>query len=192
MGDKWIQTEKVLSDHRVREGYLSGSEKAVGRHCKTYDELVGVSTMLRKRIDRYVDRVVGYLPILERRKARRVITGAIYARLDDLTSGARPTAHDLRMVLREMGDPESLADAYYDDFHRSLLPNIDLRKSLHRFFTVLMVVALAFVVIGLIELVAGSANFMVFVLGGIMGIMVVLYQMFVQPYVDGLTPSREY
>lgn len=151
--------------------------------------------MLRKRVDRYVDRVVSYLPILERRKARRVITGAIYARLDDLTGGMRPTAHDLRMVLREMGDPESLADAYYDDFHRSILSviaNIDPRKSLHRFFTVLMVVALLFVTVGVVEMVAGTANFMVFVWGGIMGIVVVLYQMFVQPYVEGLTPSREY
>lgn len=167
----------------------------MGRHCKTYDELVGVSTVLRKRIDRYVDRVVGYLPILERRKARRVITGAIYARLDDLTGGTKPTGHDLRLVLREMGDPESLADAYYDDFHKSwlaMLLNIDLKKSLHGFFTVLMVIAFAFVSIGVVELVVGSANFMVFVWGGIMGIMVVLYQMFVQPYMEGLTPSREY
>jgi len=73
-----------------------------------------------------------------------------------------------------------------------MLLNIDLGKSLHRFFTVLMVVALAFVAIGIVELVVGSANFMVFVCGGIMGIMVVFYQMFVQPYMEDLEPSREY
>ena len=142
--------------------------------------------MLRKRVNRYVDRVVSCLPISERRRARRVITGAIYARLDDLTGGTRPTAHDLRLVLREMGKPESLADAYYDDFHRSIFKNIDLRKSLHRFFTVLMVAALLFVAVGIGELVTGAGNLLVLVWGGSLGVIVVLYQMLVQPRMEAL------
>ena len=137
--------------------------------------------MLKKRINRYVDRVVSYLPLLERRRARAVITSAIYARLHDITGDTKPTAHDLRMVLREMGHPRILADAYYDDFHRPMWKKLDLWKSLHRFITILTVAALILVAIGVLELVMGVGSMKGLVLGLALGMVVVFYQMLVQP-----------
>ena len=137
--------------------------------------------MLRKRVNKYVDRVVSYLPLLERRRARAVITSAIYARLHDITGDTKPTAHDLRLVLLEMGHPKTLADAYYDDFHTSWWKKLDLWKSLHRFITVLTVIALVLVAFGVLELVMGVGDMQGFVLGLTLGVVVVLYQMLIQP-----------
>lgn len=152
----------------------------MGRYFKKYDELVGVILMLRKRINRYVDCVVHYLPLLERRRARTIITAAIYARIDDITSGGKPTVHEFRMVLKEMGTPQSLAEAYYDDFCRSGFKKPDLWKSLHRFINVLTVLALVLVTYGVIELVMGAGIMQGFVVGLVLGVIVVFYQMLVQ------------
>lgn len=159
-------------------------------NCQTYDELIGVTDMLKKRVKRYVDRVVSYLPILERRKARVIITESIYARLDDLTSGMKPTRHDLHMVLREMGSPESLADAYYDDFHRPIWEKVDLWKFLHRFIHLLTILALVLVSIGMIELVMGAGNMQRMVVGLVLGMIVVFYQMLVQMRTSILADGR--
>lgn len=143
--------------------------------------------MLRKRIDKYVDRVVAYLPLLDRRKARAVITAAIYARLDDLTDGARPTSHDLRLVLTEMGHPRLLADAYYEDFHKSLWKKLakktDVWKFLHGFMMILTVAALVLVASGLVELIMGIGTMHGFAVGLVLGVIVVFYQMLIQPRV---------
>lgn len=137
--------------------------------------------MLRKRINRYVDCVVGYLPLLERRRARAIITSAIYARIDDITGGDKPTVHEFRMVLKEMGTPKSLAEVYYNDFCRSDRKRLDLWKFLHRFVNVITVLALILVVYGVIELMAGAGIISGFVFGLILGVIVVFYQVLVQP-----------
>lgn len=143
--------------------------------------------MLKKRVNRYVDRVVRYLPLLERRRARAVITAAIYARLEDITGNMKPTSYDLRMVLREMGHPRHLAEAYYHDFHVSIWEKVDVWKCLHRLILVLTVAALALVVCGVFELVMGVGNMTGFMLGLSLAVVVVLYQMAVQPRV----PTKE-
>lgn len=141
-------------------------------------------------MNRYVDRVVSYLPLLDRRKARAVITSAIYARLDDITGGSRPTAYDLRQVLSEMGRPRMLADAYYNDFHKSLWKKPDLWKSLHRFITVLTIAALILVAIGLAELIMGVGSMSGFITGLSLGVIVVLYQMLISPRVTIAADGR--
>lgn len=143
--------------------------------------------MLRRRVNRYVDRVVSYLPLLERRRARSVITSAIYARLDDITGNMKPTPHDLRMVLREMGHPKHLAEAYYCDFHVSVWDKLDIWKCIHRLVLVLTVVALVLVVFGVLELVMGVGNMGGFMLGLSLGVVVVFYQMVIQPRI----PTKE-
>lgn len=143
--------------------------------------------MLRRRVNRYVDRVVSYLPLLERRRARSVITSAIYARLDDITGNMKPTPHDLRMVLREMGHPKHLAEAYYRDFHVSVWDKLDIWKCIHRLVLVLTVVALVLVVFGVLELVMGVGNMGGFMLGLSLGVVVVFYQMVIQPRI----PTKE-
>lgn len=137
--------------------------------------------MLKKRVNRYVDRVVSYLPLLERRRARAVITAAIYARLEDITGNLKPTPHDLRMVLREMGQPRELAEAYYQDFHVSFLDKLDLWKCIHRLILILTGAALLLVVGGVLELVMGVGDMRGFILGLGLGMIVVFYQMIVQP-----------
>lgn len=143
--------------------------------------------MLKKRINRYVDRVVSYLPFLERRKARAVITAAIYARLDDITGSLKPTAHDLRLVLREMGHPRHLAEAYYHDFHVSIWTKLDFWKCMHRLIIAITMAALVLVAVGVVELVMGVGNMKGFMLGLSLSMIVVLYQMVVQPRI----PQKE-
>ena len=153
----------------------------MGRHFETYDEFVGVEHMLRKRISRYVDSVVSYLPLMERRRARAVITSAIYARIDDITGGGKPTVHEFRLILKEMGTPQSLAEAYYQDFCKSSGKRPDLWKWMRRFINVLTALALILVVYGMIELMAGAGIIFGFVVGLSLSVIVVFYQMLVQP-----------
>lgn len=136
--------------------------------------------MLKKKIKRYVDRVVSYLPILERRKARLIITESIYARLEDLTTGMRPTRQDLYSVLREMGSPESLADAYYEDFYRPLYKRIDIQKMLQGMLHGIMILALTLVVVGMVDLLMGAENMKGLMVGLILAVIAVFGKMIVQ------------
>ena len=136
--------------------------------------------MLKKRVKRYVDRVVSYLPILERRKARAIITESIYARLDDLTMGMKPSRYDLRNVLSELGSPETLADAYYADFCRPFYEKMDLWRVLHRVIQVITVLALVLVGFGMADLVTGAGNLQGLMTGLVLAVIVVFYQMLMQ------------
>lgn len=136
--------------------------------------------MLKKRVKRYVDQVVSYLPILERRKARAIITASIYARLEDLTMGKKPTRLDLRSVLYEMGTPESLADAYYEDFHVPFYERVDLWRVLEMMIRVIFAASLCLIVSGMCELVLGVQNLQGLMTGLVLGTVVVFYRMLMQ------------
>lgn len=136
--------------------------------------------MLKKRIKRYVDQVVSYLPIFERKKARAIITSSIYARLDDLTMGMKPTRYDLRSVFVEMGAPEVVADAYYDDFYVPFYAKMDWRRMLQNLIRLMTVLSLVFVVFGLGGLILGTGSMRGLMAGLVLAVAVVFYQMLMQ------------
>lgn len=133
--------------------------------------------MRKKIIDRYIDAVLEYLPLRDRWMARKIISGMIYENLEYETNGMKPTTSDVRSVLREMGDPDDLAYAYYAEFHKPLFRTPDLRKIIDWIIKIFTALALVLVVIGIVGLVMGTTNMRYLVLGTVLGILVVLYQM---------------
>lgn len=145
--------------------------------------------MCKRMINRYVDKVLTYLPIRDRRKARKIITSMIYARLDDYTEGLRPLGRDVREVLRELGDPGELAYAYYAEFHRTL-PELNWEALRAKVIQVVTSVALILVIIGIAGLLLGSGNMTAIVVGTLLGVGVVFYRMVVLPTGKEYTPRR--
>lgn len=137
--------------------------------------------MHNKMTKRYIDKVVEYLPLRDRRKARTVINGMIHMNLEEYTDGHRPTNSDVRAVLREMGRPRELANAYYEEFHQPLLRPFNIKKVLAWIMRMLSALALVLVSVGVVGLIFGTANMGCMVSGTILGVLVVLYQMAVAP-----------
>lgn len=133
--------------------------------------------MHRKIINRYLDKVLEYLPIRDRRKARKIISDMIYEALEEHVDGKEPTPKEVRAILRELGTPGDLAYAYYAEFHKPLVLNFDVKKILNGVFRFISVLAFALVAAGVISLVVGDGNMIYIVFGTVLGVLVVLYQM---------------
>lgn len=133
--------------------------------------------MYRKTINRYLDKVLKYLPIRDRRKARKIISDMIYGALEEQMDGKKPTPMEVRAVLRELGTPSKLAYAYYAEFHKPLMLNVNVKKILDVVFRFISALALVLVVAGVISLAVGGENTIYIVLGTVLGVLVVLYQM---------------
>lgn len=137
--------------------------------------------MYRKITKRYIDRTVKYLPVRDRRKARTVIEGTILANLEDYTAGRRPTAGEVKLMLREMGRPRDVADAYYREFHKPLFFRLNIRKIFDWVMRLITVAAVLLVAVGVVGLILGADNTGCIVTGTILAIPVVFYQMAAAP-----------
>lgn len=133
--------------------------------------------MYRRIINRYLDKVLKYLPIRDRRKARKIISDMIYEVLEDYIDGKVATPKEVREALRELGTPGDLAYAYYAEFHKPLTFQFDVKKILNGVFRFISVLAFVFVAAGVISLAMGRENTIYIVFGTILGVLVVLYQM---------------
>ena len=133
--------------------------------------------MYRRIIDRYLKKVLEYLPVRDRRKARRIISGMIYEMLEEHTDREKPTAKEVREVLKELGTPGELAYAYYDEFHKPLKIHLDVKKIFQGLFRFITVLASILVAAGVISLVMGVGSMIYMVFGTALGVLVVLYQM---------------
>lgn len=130
-------------------------------------------------IRRYVREVLRYLPILDRRKARRIVTATIRERLEDYTDGHPPIKKDVKAVLRELGHPAKLAYAYYADFHTPMIKKPDLQVLSAQIIQFATVFAYVLVGVGICQLLAGGGNLVSLVLGVILAIMIKFYQVVV-------------
>lgn len=137
--------------------------------------------MCKKIIRCYVDATLEYLPIRDRKKAKKMVTGLIYDRLEEYCEGQRPVVRDVRTVLQELGKPADLAYAYYDRFHKALFPNIEWKILFRYFVRAVTVLALILVAVGVVDLVVGVGNIRFIIAGTLLGILVVLYQMIALP-----------
>ncbi|MEE1197290.1 MAG: hypothetical protein UHS54_10560 [Lachnospiraceae bacterium] len=133
--------------------------------------------MRKKMIDRYINGVLEYLPLRDRWMAGKIISRMIYENLEYYTNGMKPTTSDVRAVLQEMGDPDELAYAYYAEFHKPLFKIPNLKKMLKWITKIFTALALILVTVGIVGLIFGTANMQCLVLGTVLGILVVLYQM---------------
>ena len=133
--------------------------------------------MYRKMIHRYIDKVLEYLPIRDRRKARIVISNMIYNVLEEHKEEDEMTTKEVRMILRELGTPKELAYAYYAEFHRPLKVDVDVKKILNGISRFLSGLAFVLVAAGVFSLVMGKGKMSYIILGTVLGMLVVLYQM---------------
>lgn len=134
---------------------------------------------MEKMIQRYVREVLEYLPIRDRRKARKIVTETIYERLEEYTDGFPPIKKDVKIVLRELGHPAKLAYAYYNDFHTPFFRMPDLRSASEQMIQAATIIAFLLVGIGLIQLLTGGDNIVSMVLGTILAISTKFYQVIV-------------
>ncbi len=132
--------------------------------------------MIEKMIKKYVKEVIKYLPILDRRQARMIITATIYERLEEYTNGLRPIRRDVKAVLRELGAPAKVAYAYYDDFHVPFISRLNTKNILEHLMHFISVLALVLVVFGMVQLLMGSGNIGILVVGVVLGVVTMFYQ----------------
>lgn len=138
-------------------------------------------------IKRYVKEVLKYLPIRDRRQARRIILDTIYERLEDYTDGLRPIKKDVKAVLRELGSPAKVAYAYYDDFHEPLFRMPDFKNLSVHAMQIATILAFVLVGIGVLQLLAGSGTVVSLVLGAVLGILAQFYQVIGQVKAEFVT-----
>ncbi|MDO4804930.1 MAG: hypothetical protein Q4A32_08945 [Lachnospiraceae bacterium] len=136
--------------------------------------------MVSRIIDRYVDEVTQQLPIGVRKAAERSLKDVIYEKLDDYTDGQRAVTRDVRAVLREMGTPDELADAYYKEIaRRKKNKKRDAAQNLEEASSVVLGVSVMLVVLGLILLACGvTSNVFPILLGAVMALSVMLSKTF--------------
>lgn len=142
---------------------------------------------MERMIKRYVNEVLKYLPIRDRRQARAIITATIYERLEEYTDGLRPIKKDVKAVLRELGHPAKLAYAYYEDFHEPFFRMPDLKNFSEHTVQIVTVLAFVLVGIGVVQLLAGSGNIISLILGAVLGILTQFYQVVGQVKEDFVT-----
>lgn len=142
---------------------------------------------MERMIKRYVKEVLKYLPIRDRRQARRIILDTIYERLEDYTDGLRPIKKDVKAVLRELGSPAKVAYAYYDDFHEPLFRMPDFKNLSVHAMQIATILAFVLVGIGVLQLLAGSGTVVSLVLGAVLGILAQFYQVIGQVKAEFVT-----
>lgn len=130
---------------------------------------------MERLIKSYVKAVLKHLPILDRRKARAIITATIYERLEEYTDGLRPIRKDVKAVLREMGRPSAVARAYYEDFHKPLFRVPQWSEISEQAVQSAMILAYALVCLGLVQLLMGSGHAGCLVFGAVIGILTQFY-----------------
>lgn len=132
-----------------------------------------------RMIRRYVSEVLKYLPIRDRRKARRIVTETIYERLEVYTDGHPAIRKDVKAVLRELGHPAKLAYAFYDDFHEPLFRMPDWRGISEQIVQFATVLAYVLVGISVVQLMLGAGNPVSMIMGTTLAIIVKFYQVVV-------------
>lgn len=136
--------------------------------------------MVSRIINRYVDEVTQQLPIGVRKAAENNLKDMIYEKLDDYTDGQRAVSRDVRAVLREIGTPDELADAYYKELARQKRKR--KRESvgnLEEASNVVLWVSILLVALGLILLACGvTSNVFPILLGAVMALSVMLSKTF--------------
>lgn len=132
-----------------------------------------------RMIKRYVSEVLKYLPIRDRRKARRIVTDTIYERLEEYTDGHPAIRKDVKAVLHELGHPAKLAYAYYDDFHTPFFKVPDLQMKSAQIINLATILAYCLVAVGICQLLAGGKNLISMILGATLAITIKFYQVVV-------------
>lgn len=136
--------------------------------------------MVSRIVDQYVDAVTQQLPIAVRKSVERKMKDTIYEKLDDYTHGQRAVSRDVRAVLREMGSPDEIADAYYQEAaRRKKIKAKEREQNMEDNTKVIFGVSIMLVVLGLVLLVAGvTSNVFPILLGAILSLSVLLSKMF--------------
>ena len=117
--------------------------------------------MVGRIIDQYVDAVTQQLPIGVRKSVERKLKDTIYDKLDEYTNGQRAVSRDVRAVLREMGSPDEIANAYYEEAaRRKKRTKKESDQNMEDASNVIFGVSVMLVILGMILLIALALSVM--------------------------------
>ncbi len=136
--------------------------------------------MVSRIVDQYVDAVTQQLPIAVRKSVERRMKDTIYEKLDEYTHGQRAVSRDVRAVLREMGSPDEIVNAYYEEAaRRKKKKSRENEQNMEDALKIVWGVSIMLVVLGLILLIAGvTSNVFPILLGAVLALSVMLSKMF--------------
>lgn len=136
--------------------------------------------MVSRIIDQYVDDVTQQLPIGVRRTVERDLKDIIYQKLDDYTEGQRAVSRDVRVVLREMGSPDEIADLYYVELaKRKKKKRKKMSQSLEDTSRLILGAGALLIVLGMVLLITGvTSNVMPIMIGAVLALGVMLFKTF--------------
>lgn len=136
--------------------------------------------MVSRIVDQYVDAVTQQLPIAVRKSVEQRMKDTIYEKLDEYTHGQRAVSRDVRAVLREMGSPDEIVNAYYEEAaRRKKKKSRENEQNMEDALKIVWGVSIMLVVLGLILLIAGvTSNVFPILLGAVLALSVMLSKMF--------------
>lgn len=141
--------------------------------------------MVSRMVNRYVEKVVDFLPFWAKSSARKDLKDTIYDMLHDYCGDEIPVGRDVRIILNELGTPESLANQYYE--YRAKLRKkrkFNYRKMIVFAETAVLIAAFILVMSGLLMLTFGlTKNMNMMAVGGVMALIIIFTRM--------LMPLRE-
>lgn len=148
--------------------------------------------MVGRIIDQYVDAVTQQLPIGVRKSVERKLKDTIYDKLDEYTNGQRAVSRDVRAVLREMGSPDEIVNAYYEEAaRRKKRTKKESDQNMEDASNVIFGVSVMLVILGMILLIAGvTSNVFPILLGSVLALSVMLSKMF-GPTIEQLDASNK-
>ena len=125
--------------------------------------------LIERKVERYVEGVISYIPSAQRGRAARDVTDMINDMISDYAAGREPDILDAREVLRTLGSPEEIAVTWMAaDEERKLeeeaekkgrisaamrkLPPVLTQRYVSRMMTFFTVLSVLFVIVGLLGL----------------------------------------
>lgn len=131
--------------------------------------LKGKCMLIERKVERYVEGVISYIPSAQRGRAARDVTDMINDMISDYAAGREPDILDAREVLRTLGSPEEIAVTWMAaDEERKLeeeaekkgrisaamrkLPPVLTQRYVSRMMTFFTVLSVLFVIVGLLGL----------------------------------------
>ena len=68
--------------------------------------------LIDRKVERYVEAVVSYVPAVSRGRASKDVSEMIYDMIRDYAAGREPDILDARTVIRVLGSPEEIAETW--------------------------------------------------------------------------------
>lgn len=116
--------------------------------------------LVSRKIEKYVHEVTLRVPLQDRKRVAEELTRLITDMMEDYAGGKEADILVCRSVLRDLGDPQDVAESYIEEARRRRHPGsavadseekrVDMYRVAHLMYQVLTAVAVLFVGVGLL------------------------------------------